>query len=87
MISIFLTDRLGKFRCASEFFGIASYQEPTFNSFFPSCFVGRKIKVFCEQDDTIEDLKKVVALQLHTEPTKLRIQRGSSEYKNHITLA
>lgn len=48
---------------------------------------GSKIRVKCEPDDTILDLKKLVALQTGTRPEKLRIQKWHTVYKDHITLA
>lgn len=50
-------------------------------------YVGTKIKVKCEEDDTIGDLKKLVALQTGTRPEKLRIQKWHTVYKDHISLA
>lgn len=49
--------------------------------------IGTKIKVKCEEDDTIGDLKKLVALQTGTRPEKLRIQKWHTVYKDHISLA
>jgi ubiquitin-like protein 5 len=47
---------------------------------------GTKVKVKCELDDTVLDLKKLVALQTGTRPEKLRIQKWNTVYKDHITL-
>ena len=38
------------------------------------------------EDDTIGDLKKLVAAQTGTRPEKLRIQKWYNIYKDHITL-
>jgi ubiquitin-like protein 5 len=43
--------------------------------------------VKCNEDDTIEDLKKLVAAQTGTRPEKIRIQKWYSIYKGHITLS
>jgi ubiquitin-like protein 5 len=38
------------------------------------------------EDDTIGDLKKLVAAQIGTRPEKIRIQKWYNVYKDHITL-
>jgi ubiquitin-like protein 5 len=48
--------------------------------------VGRKIKVKCNLDDTIGDLKKLIAAQIGTRPEKLRLQKWYSVFKDHISL-
>lgn len=48
--------------------------------------LGRKVRVKCEPDDTVGDLKKLVAAQTGTRPEKLRIQKSNTIYKDHITL-
>ncbi len=40
----------------------------------------------CSEDDTIGDLKKMVAAQTGTRPDKIRIQKWYTVYKDHITL-
>ena len=47
---------------------------------------GKKVKVKCNEDDTIGDLKKLVAAQRGTRPEKLRIQKWYTIFKDHITL-
>ena len=49
--------------------------------------LGKKVRVKCNTDDTIGDLKKVIAAQTGTRPEKLRIQKWYTVYKDHITLA
>ncbi|KAL3790182.1 hypothetical protein ACHAWO_012964 [Cyclotella atomus] len=49
--------------------------------------LGKKVRVKCNPDDTIGDLKKLAAAQLGTRPEKLRIQKWYTIYKDHITLA
>ncbi|KAG0618288.1 hypothetical protein M758_4G051900 [Ceratodon purpureus] len=49
--------------------------------------LGKKVRVKCNQDDTIGDLKKLVAAQTGTRPEKIRIQKWYTIYKDHITLA
>jgi ubiquitin-like protein 5 len=48
--------------------------------------LGKKVRVKCNEDDTIGDLKKLAAAQLGTRPEKLRIQKWYTIYKDHITL-
>lgn len=49
--------------------------------------LGKKIRVKCNPDDTIGDLKKLVASQSGIRPEKIRIQKWYNIYKDHITLA
>ncbi|CRG97015.1 ubiquitin-like modifier HUB1, putative [Plasmodium relictum] len=48
--------------------------------------LGKKIRVKCNPDDTIGDLKKLVAAQTGTRADKIRIQKWYIIYKDHITL-
>ena len=48
--------------------------------------LGKKVRVKCNEDDTILDLKKLAAAQLGTRPEKLKIQKWYTIYKDHITL-
>eukprot|EP01032_Pedospumella_encystans_P009947 gene9947-11663_t len=48
--------------------------------------VGKKVRVKCNEDDTIGDLKKLIAAQVGTRPEKIRIQKWYTIYKDHITL-
>ena len=48
--------------------------------------LGKKIRVKCNADDTVGDLKKLLAAQTGTRPEKLRIQKWYTVYKDHITL-
>lgn len=48
--------------------------------------LGKKVRVKCNEDDTIGDLKKLAAAQLGTRPEKLKIQKWYTVYKDHITL-
>jgi ubiquitin-like protein 5 len=48
--------------------------------------LGKKIRVKCNPDDTVGDLKKLVAAQTGTRPEKIRIQKWYTVYKDHITL-
>lgn len=48
--------------------------------------VGKKIRVKCNPEDTIGDLKKLIAAQIGTRPEKIRLQKWYSTFKDHITL-
>lgn len=48
--------------------------------------LGKKVRVKCNPDDTVGDLKKLAAAQLGTRPEKIRIQKWYTVYKDHITL-
>ncbi len=48
--------------------------------------LGKKVRVKCNADDTIGDLKKMIAAQTGTRPEKIRIQKWYTIYKDHITL-
>lgn len=48
--------------------------------------LGKKIRVKCNEDDLIGDLKKLVAAQIGTRPEKIRLQKWHTVYKDHITL-
>merc|ERR1712232_495424 len=48
--------------------------------------IGRKIRVKCNPDDTVGDLKKLIAAQCGTRWEKIRIQKWYNIYKDHITL-
>jgi len=49
--------------------------------------LGTKVKVKCSPDDTVGDLKKIIAAQTGTHPSKIRLKKWYTEYKDHITLA
>ncbi len=48
--------------------------------------LGKKIRVKCNEDDTIGDLKKLAAAQLGTRAEKIVIKKWYTLYKDHITL-
>lgn len=48
--------------------------------------LGKKVRVKCNSDDTIGDLKILAAAQLGTRPEKLRIQKWYTTYKDHSRL-
>jgi ubiquitin-like protein 5 len=48
--------------------------------------LGKKVRVKCNPDDKVGDLKKLAAAQLGTRADKLRIQKWYNIYKDHISL-
>ena len=48
--------------------------------------LGHRVRVKVNQDDTIGDLKKVIAAQTGTRPDRIKIQKWYTVYKDHITL-
>lgn len=48
--------------------------------------VGRKVRVKCLPEDTIRDLKSVLALQTSMDVDRLLLKKGYITYKDHITL-
>ncbi|KAJ0725347.1 putative Ubiquitin-like domain-containing protein [Helianthus annuus] len=48
--------------------------------------LGKKVRVKCNDDDTISDLKKLVAALTVTRADKIRIQKWYNIYKDHISL-
>ncbi|KAG4106857.1 ubiquitin-like protein [Neocallimastix lanati (nom. inval.)] len=48
--------------------------------------LGKKVRVKCMPEDTIGDLKKLIAAQTGTKPEKIILKKWYSTYKDHITL-
>ena len=48
--------------------------------------LGKKVRVKCNEDDTIGDLKKLAAAQLGTRPEKLKIQKWYTVYKGEFKM-
>ena len=48
--------------------------------------IGKKIRVKCNPDDTVGDLKKLVAAQCGVRAEKIQIKKWYNIYKDHITL-
>ncbi|CCC67097.1 hypothetical protein NCAS_0A05390 [Naumovozyma castellii] len=48
--------------------------------------LGKKIKVKCLGEDSVGDFKKVLSIQLGTQPNKIVLQKGGNVLKDHITL-
>lgn len=49
--------------------------------------LGRKVRVKCSPEDTVGDLKKLIAAQTGTAPEKIVLKKAYSTFKDHITLA
>lgn len=49
--------------------------------------LGKKVRIICNEDDTIGDIKKVLAVKTGTAAGKIVLKRWYTVYKDHITLA
>ncbi|KIM42223.1 hypothetical protein M413DRAFT_444669 [Hebeloma cylindrosporum] len=49
--------------------------------------LGRKVRVKCSPEDTVGDLKKLIAAQTGTNASKIQLKKWYTIYKDHITLA
>ena len=97
MIEVLLNDRLGKkvrvkCKCPSPFthsplppplFFSSRRTNPTLLTLSP---LTPPLPCSGNEDDTIGDLKKLVAAQIGTRPEKIKIQKWYTVYKDHITL-
>ncbi|KAJ8462015.1 hypothetical protein ONZ51_g11174 [Trametes cubensis] len=45
------------------------------------------VRVKCSPDDTVGDLKRLIAAQTGTDHTKIQLKKWYTIYKDHITLA
>ncbi|KAJ5079704.1 ubiquitin-like protein [Anaeramoeba ignava] len=48
--------------------------------------LGRKVTIKCNPDDTIGELKLLIAAQIGTKAEKIRLQKWYSVLKDHLTL-
>ncbi|KAL9936388.1 hypothetical protein V8E36_004456 [Tilletia maclaganii] len=48
--------------------------------------LGRKVRVKCSSNDTVGDLKKLIAAQTGTTPEKIQLKKWHTVFKDHITL-
>ena len=48
--------------------------------------LGKKVRVKCNEDDTIGDLKKLISAQTGTHHSKIVLKKWYKIYKDHITL-
>lgn len=82
MMEVVVSDRLGTFNLPHSLLSaLATTYSPTSHP------AGRRVRVKCEPDDTIGDLKKLIAAQVGTRPDKLKLQKWTIVYRDHITLA
>ncbi|KAG6920033.1 hypothetical protein DXG01_010101 [Tephrocybe rancida] len=49
--------------------------------------LGRKVRVKCDSEDTVGDLKKLIAAQTGTNASKIQLKKWYTIYKDHITLS
>ncbi|KAG6864780.1 Ubiquitin-like 5 [Blastosporella zonata] len=45
------------------------------------------VQVKCDSEDTVGDLKKLIAAQTGTNSTKIQLKKWYTIYKDHITLS
>ncbi|KAF7295479.1 Ribosome biogenesis regulatory protein [Mycena indigotica] len=50
-------------------------------------WAGKVVRVKCSPDDTVGDLKKLIAAQTGTDHTKIQLKKWYTIYKDHITLS
>lgn len=48
--------------------------------------LGKKVRVKCNPDDTVGDLKKMLALQTGTKPEKIVLKKWYTIFKDHVKL-
>ena len=48
--------------------------------------LGKKVRVKCNPDDTVGDLKLMLAAQIGTRAEKISLKKWYTVYKDHITL-
>lgn len=48
--------------------------------------LGRRVRVKCLSEDTIGDFKKVLGVQIGTNPERIVLKKGYMVFKDHITL-
>jgi len=48
--------------------------------------IGRKERIKCNLDDTIRDLKILIAFKIGTRPEKIRLQHADRVFSDNVTL-
>lgn len=48
--------------------------------------LGKKVRILCNEDDTIGDIKKVIAVKTGTKAERIILKKWYTIYKDHITL-
>lgn len=49
--------------------------------------LGKKVRVKCDDQDTVGDLKKLIAAQTGTRAERIVLKKWYTIYKDHITLS
>ncbi|RKP06355.1 ubiquitin-like protein 5-like protein [Thamnocephalis sphaerospora] len=49
--------------------------------------LGKKVRIKCDPNDTVGDLKKMIAAQTGTAWQKIELKKWYTVFKDHITLA
>lgn len=48
--------------------------------------LGKKVRILCNEDDTIGDIKKVIAVKTGTNADRIMLKKWYTIFKDHITL-
>lgn len=48
--------------------------------------LGKKVRILCNEDDTIGDIKKVIAVKTGTNADRIILKKWYTIFKDHITL-
>lgn len=48
--------------------------------------LGKKVRILCNEDDTIGDIKKVIAIKTGTKADRIILKKWYTTFKDHITL-
>lgn len=48
--------------------------------------LGKKVRILCNEDDTIGDIKKVIAVKTGTRPDRLILKKWYKIFKDELTL-
>lgn len=48
--------------------------------------LGKKVRILCNEDDTIGDIKKVIAVKTGTKADRIILKKWYTVFKDHITL-
>lgn len=49
--------------------------------------LGKKVKILCNEDDTIGDIKKVIGVKIGTTAERIILKKWYQIFKDHVTLA
>lgn len=48
--------------------------------------LGKKVRLLCNEDDTISDVKKIIAYKTGTRAEKIILKKWYTIFKDHLTL-